>query len=437
LEARRSPEIAFRRNSVPQKQEQNLATDEIGTAPARYPVGTLRDWIAIGIMLSSAPCLALIFTATGPILPVIAGHFAGKDGVVFSLLGLQVDGPFYAQLVATLPSFGLIVGGGPSGWLIDRYGVRRVLTGAVVLFVLFGSAGFYLDQAALLLLSRFGLGFAAVALGAGAISMVGERFDPAGRARLLSWRNIAGGVVGVATSWYAGDLTEAFGYHAVFAVFLVPVILIPLILYAIAPQTPRSHAAKRNVPPVSLAFLWPIYGLAVVLAVVMMINATQLPFLLVANGITAPHEISHTVVLGSLASMAGSVLYAWAGPRLNVSGNYTAGAAMLGLGVTVIGLSHDRLIASIGIAITGMGAGWVAPHLSRLVLDRAPEAARGRAVGLNFSAIYFGDFINPFVVRPIAQAVGIHNAFILIGGTVALSALQILVPRRRAAAQRA
>jgi MFS family permease len=414
-----------------------LASDELSIAPAGHRVGTLRDWIAIGIMLSSAPCLALIFTATGPILPVIAAHFAGEDGTVFSILGVRIDGPFYALLVATLPSFGLIVGGGPSGWLIDRHGVRRVLIGAVILFVLFGSAGFYLNEAALLLLSRFGLGFAAVALGAAAISMVGERFDPAGRARLLSWRNIAGGVVGVATSWYAGDLTEAFGFHAVFGVFLAPLVLIPLILYAVAPQAPRSHAAKRDVPPISLAFLWPIYALAVVLAIVMMINATQLPFLLVANGITAPHDISHTMVLGSLASMAGSVLYAWAGPRLGVSGNYTAGAAMLGLGVTVIGLSHDRLIAAIGIAITGAGAGWVAPHLSRLVLDRAPEAARGRAVGLNFSAIYLGDFINPYVVPPIAQAVGIHNAFVLIGGTVALSALQILVPRRRVAAQRA
>lgn len=414
-----------------------MATDDIGTAPAKRSAGTLRDWIAIGIMLSSAPCLALIFTATGPILPVIAAHFAGNDGTVFAILGMRVDGPFYAQMVATLPSFGLIVGGGPSGWLIDRYGVRRVLVGAVALFVVMGSAGFYLDEAALLLLSRFGLGFAAVALGAAAISMVGARFDPAGRARLLSWRNIAGGVVGVATSWFAGDLTEAFGYHAVFAVFLVPLILIPLVLYAVAPEAPRSSASRREAREISLAFLWPIYALAVVLAIVMMINATQLPFLLVANGITAPHDISHTVVLGSLASMAGSVLYAWAGPRLGVSGNYTVGAAMLGLGVATIGLSHDRLLASIGIAITGAGAGWVAPHLSRLVLDRAPEAARGRAVGLNFSAIYFGDFINPFVVRPIAQAIGIHGAFILIGGTVALSALQILVPRRRTAAQRA
>jgi 3-oxosteroid 1-dehydrogenase len=137
-------------------------------------------------------------------------------------------------------------------------------------------------------------------------------------------------------------------------------------------------------------------------------------------------------VMGSLMSMVGSVLYAYGGPRLGIRGNYTVGAALLGVGVVVIGLSYSALIASIGAGITGLGAGWVAPHLSRLVLDRAPEAARGRAVGLNFSAIYFGDFINPYVVRPLTIILGIHQAFILIGGAVALTGLQIFVRHKPA-----
>ena len=53
-------------------------------------------------------------------------------------------------------------------------------------------------------------------------------------------------------------------------------------------------------------------------------------------------------------------------------------------------------------------------------------------MGLNFSAIYFGDFINPYVVRPLTILFGIHQAFILIGGTVALTALQIFVRRKPA-----
>jgi MFS family permease len=411
-----------------------LATDEITAAPFpdAHAYGGLRDAFAVALMLSSAPCLALIFTATGPVLPLIAAHYASAGSAVFSMGGLHIDGPFFAQLIATMPSFGLIVGGAPTGWLIDRLGIRRVLTGALSMFALFGSAGLYIEDPALLLLSRFGLGFAAVAVGAATISLLGARFAGAARARILSWRNILGGVVGVGSIWIVGDLAEAFGFHAVFSLFLIPLLLVPVTLFAVPPTIVGARAAKADGPRVSLVFLWPIYALAVVLAIVMMITATQLSFLLVDIGIRSPRAISHVVVMGSLMSMVGSVLYAYGGPRLGIRGNYTVGAALLGGGVAVIGLSYSALVASIGAGITGLGAGWVAPHLSRLVLDRAPEAARGRAVGLNFSAIYFGDFINPYVVRPLTILFGIHQAFILIGGTVALTALQIFVRRKPA-----
>ncbi len=411
-----------------------MATEEISAAPLADVRANdrVRDAFAVALMLSSAPCLALIFTATGPVLPLIAAHFAKSDGSVFSVGSIAIDGPFFAQLVATMPSFGLIVGGAPTGWLIDRLGVRRVLIGALLFFALFGSAGFYIDNAALLLLSRFGLGFAAVALGAATIWLLGARFAGAGRARVLSWRNILGGIVGVGSIWTVGDLAEAFGFHAVFSLFLIPLVLIPVTLFAVPASVAGTRAVKVDGPRVSLVFLWPIYALAIVLSIVMMITATQLSFLLVDIGIRSPRAISHVAVMGSLMSMVGSVLYAYGGPRLGIRGNYTVGAALLGVGVAVIGLSYGALAASIGAGITGLGAGWVAPHLSRLVLDRAPEAARGRAVGLNFSAIYFGDFINPYVVRPLTLLLGIHQAFILIGGTVALTALQIFVPNRRA-----
>ncbi len=184
---------------------------------------------------------------------------------------------------------------------------------------------------------------------------------------------------------------------------------------------------------ISLVFLWPIYALAVVLSIVMMITATQLSFRCWSISASAARgRFSHVVVLGSLMSMVGSVLYAYGGPRLGIRGNYTVGAALLGIGVVVIGLSYSALAASIGAGITGLGAGWVAPHLSRLGAGPCARPARGRAVGLNFSAIYFGDFINPYVVRPLTIVLGIHQAFMLIGGTVALTALQIFVPQRRA-----
>jgi MFS family permease len=392
-----------------------------------------RDWIGIAVMLSSAPSLALMFTATAPVLPLIAKHFTPGGQPAFTIpgLGIAVDGPFFAQLMANMPSIGLMLGGGPTGLAIDRFGVRRVLLWALVAFAVFGSAGLYIDDAVWLLASRFMLGFAAIAYGSATIWLIGGRFSDAGRTRALSYRNIMGGIAGLTSVLIAGHIAETSGWQGVFALFLAPLLLIPATLFAIAPAPAQRQARVDGAAKESLLFLWPILLLTVMLAVVMMMNNTQLAFLLLDIGISTPHDQSHVIVAGSSMTMLGSILYSELGLRMNARGNYTVPAVLLGTGGIVLGLSQSAFSATVGAGLTGTGAGWLIPHFSRLILGGAPASARGRAVGLYYSAIYLGDLINPFVIRPFALAFGIQRTFLIIGSVVAVSALQIFIPKRR------
>ena len=394
-----------------------------------------RDWVGIAVMLSSAPSLALIFTATSPVLPLIAKHFApdGHPAFIIPGLGVPVDGPFFAQMLGTIPSVGLCVGGAAAGFAIDRFGSRQVLLWAIVAFALFGSAGLYIDNAVGLLASRFALGFAAIAYGSATIAMIGNRFDDIGRARTLSWRNIAGGVAGILSVAAAGIIAGTHGWHGVFVLFLFPLLMIPATLFGVARAAPRAAARSEAVAKESLVFLWPILSLAVFLAVVMMMNTTQFQFLLLENGVTNPKALSHVILAGTIMSMVGSLCYSLLGLKVGFSLNYTISALLLGLGVMTVGLSHGPVVAAMGGALTGTGSGWLIPHLSRTILARTPASARGRAVGFFFFAIYLGDLINPIIIRPIALQLGLHRTFFIIGGIVALSALQIVLPRRKKA----
>src|SRR6202007_158466 len=127
----------------------------------------------------------------------------------------------------------------------------------------------------------------------------------------------------------------------------------------------------------------------------------------------------------------GSLLYSELGPKVTFGLNYSISALLLGLGVMTVGLSHGPVVAAMGGALTGTGSGWLIPHLSRTILARTPALARGRAVGFFFFAIYLGDLINPIVIRPIALQLGLPRTFFIIGGILALSALQIVVPRAK------
>jgi dipeptide/tripeptide permease len=64
------------------------------------------------------------------------------------------------------------------------------------------------------------------------------------------------------------------------------------------------------------------------------------------------------------------------------------------------------------------------------VLNRAPEAARSRALGFLYTANYIGNFLNPLVMTPVRHEVGNHQAFIIVGALWALGALAQAVVRR-------
>jgi MFS family permease len=364
-----------------------------------------------------------------PVLPLIAGHFAAAGPIEIPGLGIAIDPPLFAQLIATLPSIGLMLGGGPTGLAIDRFGARNVLVAALLAFAVFGSAGLYVENPGLLLASRFALGFAAVGCGSATIWLIGQRFSDRGRARALSYRNLLGGVGGFASTLAAGQAAARFGWHGAFGLYLMALPIVPLALLAL-PSLPAGRVRERNAPRDSLRHLWPIFVLVAALAVVMMMNTTQLSFLLAENGLSSPAAQARVMSVGSIAVMAGSLVYAQIGPLLGLRWNYSLISAALGLGIATTGLSHGALVAIIGAGLTGFGAGMMVPHFTRLVLDRAPAAARGRAVGLNYSALYLGDLLNPLLVHPLAVAIGIHRAFLLIGATVAATALRIVIPGR-------
>ena len=397
-------------------------------AKPEFP-GGLRGWVAILVMLSSAPSLSLMFTATGPILPMIADHFAPKGTFVrIPLLGAALDGAFFAQLMQALPSFGLMLGSIPVGFAIDRFGARRVLIGAALVFTALGSAGLYIESAVLLLASRFLLGFAAIGFGAATVWLIGARFGDVDRARWLSIRNMAGGVAGLVAITASGLLAQHYDWHAPFALFLAVLAIIPLALFAI-PASPRVDTARSSASWAELEPMWPLYLLIVVLAVVMMMNSTQLPFLLAADGITGAAGRSHIMLVGSTMTIAGSLVYAVAVTRFSATRTYSLIAGFIGLGILTIGLSWAPIVTAVGGALSGFGSGLLIPHFIRLVLGRVSASVRGSAIGFAFAAIYFGDLLNPFLIHPITLFVGIHQTFIAIGSLTLASALQIFIPR--------
>lgn len=386
--------------------------------------GGLRARIALLVMLSGGLSIALIFTAIGPILSALSAHFGGGS-----------RGHLIAQLTMTLPSIGVIVGGPLVGLLVERYGARRLLLAALLLFGASGSAGWYLDTALPLLASRLLLGFAGVAFATASTVLIGQHLSGNRRVRALGYWSAVGSAGSVVCILLAGLIGESQGWQGPFALYAVAFALFVLALYAFpAARTTPAPMLQARGSRGSLRAVWPVYATMVPVAVVVFMTGIQLSFLLAANGIDSPRLQSWIIGTASLGSMSGAVAYGFIQQRIGHGRCFALSLSLMAAGNLVLGTQTQPELAALGCLLNGLGGGMTLPYFGSLIIERIGEALRGRALGLMYTMVFAGEFANPLVVTPLHAQFGIRGAFVAIGALTALAAVYALVRRGHRAA---
>lgn len=395
------------------------------TQPGPGPVSGWRRALLMAVLVSSAPCMALLFTALGPVLPGLAGHFSqGRDGALV------------AQLVMTMPSIGIIIGGPVTGWLVERCGRRQTLFGALVLYSIAGCAGFLLPDATMLFVSRLLLGLCAAGIATSTLALIGDYFDNESRGRILGYQNAGGAAFGLLSLLLAGAIGESAGWRAPFGLYAFGLLVLLAAACALpktpAATAPAAAAAEAEAPAGgAILSLWPVYLLIVVVYLAVFMNAVQLTFLLAFDGVTSPQVMSWVMASGSVATIAGSSSFGWLHARLGNRWTFVGCLALLAAGYGIIGATHTIGWTMAGGVLAGAGGGCIGPYLANLLLERAAPAVRGRAAGFMYSAVFLGDFVNPLVITPLRTGWGIHQAFLLVAGALALGAVWVLARGRR------
>lgn len=187
-------------------------------------------------------------------------------------------------------------------------------------------------------------------------------------------------------------------------------------------------------------------GLAVVLRDRLLLAGTLLSLgsLLVLaglQGIVLPVHFTTTgepgrlgLVLSAMAAglLVGATLYSVLGPRLSPRAVFVA--SMLGVGVGVVGMSllpvTWLLLAS--AAVTGVSSGLMNPVLQVAMMRRTPEAARGRVLGLQGSAMMAVAPVAVFGAGLLVDAAGLRTTGVVVAvGFAVVVVLGVLSPALR------
>jgi MFS family permease len=316
-------------------------------------------------------------TAVLPILPL----YADQHGADLSFIGLMVGAYMAANLVA-LP---------PAGWISDRMGRRSLMAVGLIGFGL-ASFGFliFVDPWAFVVL-RACEGVAAACFMPAALAYVADRAPVGQRGLRITQLTVAQNVGTLLGPVFGGALVMAFGLSSPFWALAVLCALGGL-LVAKLPGAGRAEAEERRAlsggrDPVGVwkQVLWiPFAGLALrVMAngfAIGMYESIWAIYLRDLGG--TPWHITLSWTLFALpaivfAGVAGRMIDRTGPARPLVLGALFSSVLVMSYGMT----GNVNVLLLLGV-VEGIGFAFAYPAQSAMMIHVAPEALRGRVIGL-------------------------------------------------------
>lgn len=338
----------------------------------------VRRYGVIAPILSTVSFTFATYLTIGLSLAVLPGFVHGNLGYGAVLAGLSIS----TQYVATLLSRAR------AGHMADTLGPKRaVLTGLVMcgisgLLLLFGALAVAMPALSLglILVARLALGCAESCVGTGAIAWGMGQVGHQHTARIISWNGVATYGAIAAGAPLGVLIVHRFGFAAIGAVSLaMMVIAFPLArrkrATAIVPgeRSSLGRIAARVVP----------HGVGLALG--------SIGFGCIATFITLFYA-AHGWADAALTLSIFGIMFVGArfvfGKLINRVGGYRVAMvsfAIEAIGLSMLWLASDVVVAAAGAAVAGLGFSLIFPALGVEAVNRVPKSSSGAAIGM-FSA---------------------------------------------------
>jgi len=339
-----------------------------------------------------------------PALPKISEHFAGIENIEFLSKLILAISPLFLALFSPF-----------AGNLLEKYGRKRVLIIASILYAFAGTTGFYLDNIYLILVGRALLGMTISALMSGFIVVLGDLYKGD---ELNKYMGIQGALMSFGGMLFLiiGGILAEISWNLPFIGYLFSLVIAVGLLFFLDETKPNNTTEIKNKPS-KIVLNKDIIMLNVmafcVMAIYLMIP-TQLPFLLVKLFSLSNKEIGGYLALWIFSSSLASISYSKVRKLLSNKQIYMFGFLIWSIGYLILFSSNSIMMILIGLFFSGVGNGYVIPNLKTELLEKVSEFQRGKQSGLFTASLYFGQFFSPILIQPIIKSFNIQFPFLII-----------------------
>ncbi len=394
------------------------------------------------ILLTTSILPVLAGATISPALPSLRDHFASAPNIAL-----------WARLLLTLPALFISFTAPLAGYLADRFGRKRLLSGSLLLYGLGGASPYLAAELWQVLLGRALLGIAVAGVMTTVTALIADYYQGPRRSAMLGLQAGFMGLGGTVFFGLGGFLAE-IGWREPFLIYLLGFVAFPFILFIVS-EPGKDQASVEEPYPLAdpgscvsealclekgppaesarglrqLAIF--IYGLMVLIHIVFYQIPVQLPFYLEEKAIGLAAESGTAISVMSLFYAAAALSFGRLYARLGRIPIMLLSLALMSAGYVLVWAAEGLGPVYLGMILSGSGLGLIAPQLVFWLSDSAAPAVRGRLLGGLTSAIFFGQFLSSPIGGYISLAVGIGATYLLMGGFLLILAAALFLGRRQ------
>ena len=400
--------------------------------------------VKITLLLASA-LVPLGGATLAPALPAIGAEFGGSS-----------NAEFLTRMVLTVPALFIALAAPFAGYVVDRFGRKRVLVFSLTLASMAGLTCYFAFSLGFLLTGRMLVGIGVAGIMVAATTLIADYYSGDERSRLLGLQAALMGVAGTFLFITIGFLAD-ISWQAAFLVYVLPLAILPLVVLVIHEPHHELRCAENPPPtgepgscvaeslrtagqlrgeaemaePVPYRLITFIYFAIMLAQIAFVVVPVHLPFYMQEQtGATATHS-GLAIASMTLAFAVGSVFYGRVLARRDHIAVLMAAFALFGLGYALISLGGSPVTMYLGLVVSGIGMGLVVPNLYLWLANETPLAIRGRVLGGFTTALFLGQFLSPIISHPIRLASSIEITILIVGAVLLALVPLFFVTRRQ------
>jgi MFS family permease len=371
------------------------------TAPRVSPVFAL-------LIFAAAAGDGLVLAALYPALPAISEHFADVPYASAWVRGL-----------VTAVNLAMVVGAPAAGYMVERFGTRKVLLTAALLFTISGLSGLIANSLWLLLASRFVLGLADVTVSTTVLALIAIRLDLARRNRWMGLFTSSGALFSFGWVQLAGVVAE-HNWRFIFLFHLTGLATFASAAIALKLGDERSTLSRNSTEPnhhspMKLLSLLPLVAIGAAAGAVENTTPMFLPFHLVEIGEGSPLHIAQAVMPVTMGVTISAFCYGYVRRYLSIGATFVLAFLSAGLTLICLGLAQSYTMVLLAVSFLGLGIGLLAPNVFAYAAVYGSSEHRARDVGIARGSFFVGAPVAQVLLEPVSEVAGNGMAIVALG----------------------